>query len=393
MSDSLTVTRTVRGTPAEASRCFTHATALRDWLCDSADVQPRPGGRLSLAWRDGHTARGVFSTIDPGKRLAFSWDHDAHNGSTAVEVKFAAAKAGTRVTVKHSGLGEASEELRAAWVASLENLDSLLADGIDLRAVRRPRLGIFLNDDGAAPTKTRTPQGIRLGGTVPGSGAAEAGLQQNDILVTFDNAPLTRFEDLVPLLSRHKAGDVVTVTYLRAGQSIDASLALGSFPAPRLPATAAALAKYARGVHKRINSELAKLTKGLSEARAARPPRKGEWSVNQQLAHLILAERDMQSWAGKMLSDEAVEDDLGFGTNEPTRVNAVVARFKTLAALRRELALAQEETALLAEGLPRDFVTKRKHLFRRFAGRIFDITPGHWDDDHAPQIKDAMAVK
>ena len=47
----------------------------------------------------------------------------------------------------------------------------------------------------------------------------------------------------------------------------------------------------------------------------------------------------------------------------------------------------------IAEGLPREFVTKRKHLFRRFAGRIFDITPGHWDDDHAPQIKDAMAVK
>ena len=119
MSDSLTVTRTVRGTPAEASRCFTHATALRDWLCDSAEVQARPGGRLLLGWRDGHTARGVFSTIEPGKRLAFSWDHDAHAGSTAVEVRFAASKAGTRVTIRHSGLGSATEELRAAWAKRL----------------------------------------------------------------------------------------------------------------------------------------------------------------------------------------------------------------------------------------------------------------------------------
>ena len=47
---------------------------------------------------------------------------------------------------------------------------------------------------------------------------------------------------------------------------------------------------------------------------------------------------------------------------------------------------------LLAERLPRDFVTKRKHLYRRLAGRIFEITPGHWDDDHLEQIKNAIQV-
>jgi hypothetical protein len=212
------------------------------------------------------------------------------------------------------------------------------------------------------------------------------------VLVAFDGSPVTRFEDLLPLLGRRKAGDVVIVGIVRAGERFQADLTLGGAPTLKLPATAAALAKYARGVHKRINAELARITKGLSDSQAARPPKRGEWGVAQQIAHLILAERDMQGWAGQMLSDEAVGDELGLGTNEPTRVDALVARFKTLAALRRELALAQEETALLAERLPRDFVTKRKHLYRRLAGRIVEITPGHWDDDHLEQIKSAITV-
>ena len=83
MSDSLTIARTVRGTPVEAFRAFTHPTALRDWLCQAAEVEARPGGRLYLAWADGHSARGTFSTVEPGKRLAFSWDHDAHGGATS----------------------------------------------------------------------------------------------------------------------------------------------------------------------------------------------------------------------------------------------------------------------------------------------------------------------
>jgi len=36
--------------------------------------------------------------------------------------------------------------------------------------------------------------------------------------------------------------------------------------------------------------------------------------------------------------------------------------------------------------LPRDFVTERKHLYRRFAGWIVEVTPGHFDQEHAEQL-------
>ncbi len=397
--DTLTIARTVRGTPTEAFRAFTHCVALRDWLCDVAQVEARPGGRLYLWWRDGHRAVGTYTGVEPEKRLAFSWDHDGMPGPTAVSVRFASAKAGTRVTVDHQGLGtgpawaKASEELRSAWSASLENLDSFLADGIDLRQARRPRLGIFIGELNAEiAAKIGSPsKGIRLDGTAPESGAAAAGLQKDDVLVAFDGAPLAHFNDLTPLVSRRKAGDAVTVEFVRGGKRLSADLVLGHFPQPRLPATGAALAKSARGVHRRINTQITKLTRGLSEAGAARPPKKGEWSVKQLIAHLILTERDLQSWAAQMLIDGALGDDLEMRPNVNPRVDALVARLKTLAALRRELAAAQEETAALAENLPRDFVTRRKHLFRRFAGWIVEITPGHFDQEHNEQL--ALAIK
>ena len=392
MSASLTITRTVRGTPAEAFRAFTHATALRDWLCNVAEVDAKPGGRFYLAWIDGQNTRGTYTAFEPGKRLAFTWDHTAHKGQTSIDVRFATAKAGTRVTVRHTDTGKASASLRDAWIAALENLDSLLGDGIDLRVARRPRLGIFIGElTPEIAKKLGSPaQGIRLEGTAPGSGAEAAGLKKDDVLVSFDGAPLTRPEDLTPLVTRRKAGDIVAVDVVRGGERGRSELTLGHFPLPQIPATGAALAKRARSIHQRINADLNKKTRGLSDIKAARPPKKGAWSVKQIVAHLILTERDIQSWAAQMLNDREAGDDVEMRPNTPQRVDAVVARFKTLTALRRELALAQEETATLAETLPRDFIARRKHLYRRFAGWLVEITPGHFDEEHGDQLDHAV---
>lgn len=390
--DILTVAYTVRGKPAEAFRAFTNVTALRDWLCNLAEVEARSGGRFFFAWQDGHQAWGRFSIFEPGKRLAFTWHHDAQPDGSTVEVRLAPAKTGTRVTVKHSGLGDAAGENGAAWRSALENLDSLLADGIDLRYARRPRLGIFIDEFTAeAAARLKIPaRGVLLAGTAPGSGAEAAGLQKDDVLVTFDGAPLAHFNDLAPLVSRRKAGDAVAVDYVRGGERHTTTLTLGHFPIPKVPATGKALAKVARATHSRINAELARKTRRLTEVDAGRAPKKGEWSVKQLVAHLILTERDLQSWAAQMINDREVGEDLEYRPNVCFRIDALVDRLKTLPALRRELAIAQEETARFAEQLPRDFVTERKHLYRRFAGWIVEVTPGHFDQEHAEQLAELV---
>lgn len=69
---------------------------------------PGPGGRLVETYDDGTEYEvGRIRAWEPGLRLAFSWRNPnyAPDEETEVEVRFAPAPGGTRVTVRHSGLG------------------------------------------------------------------------------------------------------------------------------------------------------------------------------------------------------------------------------------------------------------------------------------------------
>ena len=60
-----------------------------------------------------------------------------------------------------------------------------------------------------------------------GSGAAEAGLQVDDIVVALDDEPITSMFDLAVAVRRYRPGDTVTVTYLRNGEEQQAEVTLG----------------------------------------------------------------------------------------------------------------------------------------------------------------------
>jgi serine protease Do len=61
-----------------------------------------------------------------------------------------------------------------------------------------------------------------------GSPAQNAGLQRGDIITKFDGVSITDNKQLGERVRKHKAGDVVDMTYLRGTQSIDTKVTLGS---------------------------------------------------------------------------------------------------------------------------------------------------------------------
>jgi serine protease Do len=61
------------------------------------------------------------------------------------------------------------------------------------------------------------PLGIYVVEVTPGSGAAKAGLQQGDILVTLDGKEVKTMTDLDAVKKEHKANDTVSVTFIRDG--------------------------------------------------------------------------------------------------------------------------------------------------------------------------------
>lgn len=66
---------------------------------------------------------------------------------------------------------------------------------------------------------------------VPGSPAAKAGLQVNDIITAVDGTKLDATHSLTALINQHAVGDSITLTVLRGGKTISVKLTLAAAPA------------------------------------------------------------------------------------------------------------------------------------------------------------------
>jgi hypothetical protein len=101
-----------------------------------------------------------------------------------VDISLEETVGGTKIIVVHSGIGSGSQwesvipEYKKGWNDDLENLASVLVSGPDLRIVRRPMLGILINEFNetiADQLGISVKQGIRFDIAIAGMGAEAAG--------------------------------------------------------------------------------------------------------------------------------------------------------------------------------------------------------------------------
>ena len=116
-------------------------------------------------------------------------------------------------------------------------------DLIEHGYVRRPRLGVAINDVGEAQAEL---YGLdRISGTyvmevTPGLPAARAGMQPEDIIVALDGEPITTTSELMSRLARKEPGDRVTLGVIRDGRRINVDVRLVEFERPEQPRSVAA---------------------------------------------------------------------------------------------------------------------------------------------------------
>jgi serine protease Do len=104
--------------------------------------------------------------------------------------------------------------------------DQLVANG----KVEHPYLGITyvpLNPALSAQNNIPVPQGAYIRSVVPGSPAAQAGLQTGDVITKVNGQTLQSDSDLARFLSSHKPGDTVTLTVVRGSQTLTIDVTLG----------------------------------------------------------------------------------------------------------------------------------------------------------------------
>jgi uncharacterized protein YndB with AHSA1/START domain len=366
-SQTLNFSQAINAPARQVYRAFTNSTALRQWLCDVATLQPRPGGRLYLWWHSGYYTSGEFTALEPDTLVSFSWRGRGEPQPTQVHVAFSEQDGVTRVTLEHRAVGEgpewsqARQEIAQGWRNGLENLKSALETGEDQRFTLRPMLGITVSDfnaDVAQKMGVPVSQGIRLDSLIDGMGAQAAGLQDGDVVVAVAGHPITDFASLSTALQGRRAGDKVDVSYYRGPAKMATVMQLSRRPLPTITWHPAELAEAVRQRNHANQATLAQFLESVTEAEASTRPSPDEWSVKEILAHFIHGERGYQHYnADRVGGHEAHYDD--YAGNINAQVEATVAAYPTVADLLAEYRRAQTETVEFIARLPQEFIANK----------------------------------
>lgn len=395
---ALVITRTIAAAPEAVFRALTNATALREWFCDTALFDPTPSASFYLAWNSGYFATGQITKLDAPRKLGFTWLGRGEPEPSEVRVAVAAKKAGTLVTVTHSGVGTgkkwggAAGEIVRGWEKGLENLQSVLETGEDLRFTLRPMLGVNglgeVTPEAVARLKLPVTRGVQIEGTVEGMGARAAGLQKDDVVVTIAKHKVWNYPSLTAALAEHRAGETVEVVYYRAGEKHKTQMTLSKRPLPAIPATAAELAEALRAGYAASDAELDQALAGVTEAEADYRPAPDEWNVKEILAHLLQGERDTHPYLVEWIASDE-RPVAGYQGNSLLRTRATATVYGTLPALVEELKRHEAETVAIAAGLPEEFVAG-KRTYWRLAFAL--LQNGPHVGEHAAEITKLVAA-
>ena len=134
------------------------------------------------------------------------------------------------LVVRSTNDGNVAEGLGFAIPSNLvrEITSQLIAKG----KVERAYLGISYSPVDPLSTSglnLNATYGVVVGRVDPGTPAAKAGVQEGDVVLALDSQKLDQ-DALTALLLQRKAGDVVTLTILRADKQIELKVTLGARP-------------------------------------------------------------------------------------------------------------------------------------------------------------------
>ena len=141
------------------------------------------------------------------------------------------AQIGVNTAIATVGSSEASGNVGIGFAVPMSLAESIVEQLIENGTVAYPYMGIavvLISADAAE--KFGTPQGLYVDSVTPGSPAADAGLQEGDIITELDGQPATTLTVLTRIQLTKKVGDVVSVTYLRDGTEATTDVTLGTEP-------------------------------------------------------------------------------------------------------------------------------------------------------------------
>jgi len=135
-------------------------------------------------------------------------------------------------SAKIAGVGVEGMGYAISTKTAIPIIEQLIRNGY----ITRPYLGVQLYTvDQYVAMANRLPldKGVVITYVNPGSPAAEAGLQQFDIIIRFKDKEVTTAEELIDAIHNSKVGEEVKITFVRGNETKTTSARLIQSPPPR----------------------------------------------------------------------------------------------------------------------------------------------------------------
>jgi uncharacterized protein YndB with AHSA1/START domain len=103
--------------PADPGVVWAHLTdgeLVADWMGGEVEIDPRPGGGITMTPEDGPPVWGTVEEVVPGRRLQWSWRTD-DGLPTQVEIDIEPVEDGTAMTVRETLLPWTISGLPPQW--------------------------------------------------------------------------------------------------------------------------------------------------------------------------------------------------------------------------------------------------------------------------------------
>ena len=139
---------------------------------------------------------------------------------------------------KSSSSGSSSEASidNIGFAIPIDQVRSIFESIITNGYIVKPYIGVTVSDVSSESQSYGLPQGAAVRSVTENGPAAEAGLQENDIITAVNGETITGSNDLVKLVKASAAGDTLELTVYRQGQTTTLTLTVGEQKTDALPA-------------------------------------------------------------------------------------------------------------------------------------------------------------
>lgn len=122
-------------------------------------------------------------------------------------------------------VGQGSENI--GFAIPVNRLKDLIANFNENKKISRPYLGIsYVLISGDLANERGLPEGAFVREVIPGSAAAEAGIQPNDIITAINSESVSASQPLSKLILKHKVGEEISLKVWRNSKAVDVKAVL-----------------------------------------------------------------------------------------------------------------------------------------------------------------------